>query len=280
MSTVDDTGHGPQHPAEWLVGQIVAEHFQVIQFIGRGGTGAVYKARDLLIDRVVAIKLLHVQCENQDVAIRRFKQEARAASRLSHENICKTLAIGFVEDSRPYLVTEWLDGQSLSQLLGKQTKLPPNMVKTLSVQLCTGLSEAHAEGIIHRDIKPANIFITGSENEYSIKLIDFGAAAFLGSDIADGKLTGTGAIIGTPAYMSPEQCAGKPVDVRSDVYSLGCTIYEMLTGLLPFDGKTVYELMNSHLKSTPNSKGKAQQLCCSKPSLRVGTAGSRKCLQF
>lgn len=234
-------------------GQLLADRYKVITMVGKGGTGTLYHALDQLVDREVAIKLLHDHVARSPVSIKRFKQEAKAASLLSHENICKTLSMGVIDGSTPYLVVEWLEGESLAVMLQRERRLPPALVQQIGVQVCAALSAAHAECIIHRDIKPGNIFITRVDGQQLVKVIDFGAAAFSDwSPPGDGKLTQTGTVIGTPGYMSPEQCLGNPVDRRSDVYSLGCTLYEMLTGTLPFAGNTAYEIMMSHVNQDPN----------------------------
>lgn len=233
-------------------GDVIESRFELLALVGKGATGAVYKAKDLMIDRPVAIKFL-LHPERSDIAMKRFRQEAIFASKLDHENISRTLAIGDALGA-PYLVAEWLEGYTLAELLKSKSQLDPDTAVTLAGQICDGLNYAHNTGIIHRDIKPSNIFITkNADAREVVKIIDFGAAAQSAGAEEHGlqKLTQTGVVVGTPAYMSPEQCMSKSVDQRSDIYALGCTLYEMLSGKLPFQGSTPYEMLAAHLHKAP-----------------------------
>lgn len=206
-------------------------HYELLERVGVGGMGAVYRARDVRLDRIVALKFLHPGLLDSEAAKQRFLQEARAISHLNHPNIAIIHAIEEHEDDI-FLVFEYLPGGTLRsriETLGSQSRrLSPELAATYGLQLAEALAHAHAQGIIHRDVKPANALFASSGQ---LKLTDFGLAKFLGS----ATLTQAGAPIGTPAYMSPEQVEGKEIDERSDIFSLGVVLYELVSGRLPFD---------------------------------------------
>jgi len=201
-------------------------HYTIIDKIGSGGMGDVYLAWDTELERTVALKFLHPHlCKNDDCR-KRFKREAQAAARLDHANIVSVHEVGEFRN-RPYIVMQHVEGHSLRHVI-KQGKLSLQQVIDLATQICEGLHEAHELGIVHRDIKPSNILLDARGNP---KLVDFGLATIVGTD----KLTKTGSTLGTVGYMSPEQAEGKEVDQRSDLFSLGVVLYEMITGRRPFD---------------------------------------------
>lgn len=231
-----ETGTKPKYGL--AAGQIVGTNYQIIERIGSGGMSIVYKARHLLLQREVALKILMPGRHMDSTAISRFKQEAEAASRLNHPGIVRVDEFGLDEKSNlPFLVMEYAEGECLSELIKKQGRLAPELVKEIVHRLTDALQSAHQAGVVHRDLKPSNIILSGFVGEdYSnlrVRIVDFGIAKINEEDGGRG-VTKTGEIFGSPDYMSPEQCLGKPLDKRSDIYSLGCVIYEMLTGLPPF----------------------------------------------
>ncbi len=232
-------------------GTLIAGHYEVLSVIGQGAMGTVYKVRHLLVDQVRAIKLLRTCSESQ--TLRRFQQEAKASLALRHDNIVRVYEFGIEQQlQQPYLVMEYVEGETLSDILAQSGRLDHDHVCAIAKQICKALSHAHACDIVHRDIKPANILISkGSAGEEIAKLADFGIARITTPE--DGQdLTQTGEVFGTPLYMSPEQCLGQRVDARSDIYSLGCVIYECLTGKPPFQGASSLETIMMHASgSTP-----------------------------
>lgn len=208
--------------------------YELLEELGRGAMGVVYKARDPEIDRLVAIKVM-APAEGLDAAQaqqrrERFQREARAAGRLGHPNIVRVYDVS--EDrGRAFLVMEFIEGQSLHRILRTRGPLPVDEVVTIGEQVASALDEAHRSGIVHRDVKPANILLTQSG---VVKVTDFGIARIVGGDI-----TQTGLALGSPSYMSPEQVAGQKVDGRSDIFSLGAALYELLSGEKAFPGETI-----------------------------------------
>jgi serine/threonine-protein kinase len=217
-----------QGQAGSLVGHSIGP-YHVLDLIGEGGMGAVYRARDERLDRIVALKTLLVQHAAEPDLVQRMHIEARAASALSHPNICTIFDIG-EWDGRPYIVMEFLEGEALRDRIQGQP-LPLDDVLRFGVQLAAALEAAHAKRIIHRDVKPANLLLPDRQSDI-VKVADFGVAKLSGAE----PLTQEGAVVGTLGYLSPEQAAGKPIDARTDVYALAVTWYRLLTGRAPFSG--------------------------------------------
>jgi len=221
--------------------------YDLIEKIGRGGMGVVYRAKDSTIGRPVAVKMLISDIDISEEARERFYREARSAGQLAHRNIITIYDFG-EDQGRAYIVMELLNGESLAGLVARRAsraigELDIEQQIEIMARTCEGLAFAHARGIVHRDIKPANLFVT---HDGQIKILDFGVAR-----IASSKLTRSGFIVGTPDYMSPEQVMGKPVDQRSDVFSVGTVFYELLTGRRPFGSRKLPEILNNVVLASP-----------------------------
>lgn len=240
-------------PSDSLIGTTIAERYKIVSLLGKGGMSKVYKARHLLIDRFVAIKLLHTHLATDLGAVKRFQQEARAASSLNHPNVITVYDFGITASGQEFLVMDFLDGESLSAYLARKQSFDLPALLKIFQQVCQGLASAHARGIVHRDIKPSNIMLVRDGTAFNIvKIVDFGIAKLVPAEGQDfQQLTQTGEIFGSPPYMSPEQCMGQKLDARSDIYSLGCVLYEALTGRPAFAGASSFETMNMHLNSLP-----------------------------
>ena len=221
-------------------GQKINDRYEIIKTIGEGGMANVYLANDTILDRKVAIKVLRGDLSNDEKFIRRFKREALSVSNLSHPNIVEVYDVG-EEDGNYYIVMEYIDGKTLKQLLQKRGALTLTEVIDIMCQLTDGLAHAHEAYIIHRDIKPQNIMI---EDNGLVKITDFGIAMALNST----QLTQTNSVMGSVHYLPPEQANGKGSTVKSDIYSLGILMYELLTGSVPFKGDTAVEIALKHMK--------------------------------
>lgn len=234
--------------AELLVGQTLDGKYHLNSVIGVGGMGAVYNATRLKIGDEVAVKILHPERVDSQSA-ERFKREAQMAARLKHPNAVTIFDFDVSEGDLLYLVMELVAGQSLRQIVKQQRILPLQTVSVITELVCAALDEAHRQGIIHRDIKPDNIIVNAMPNGLRVKVLDFGLAKLF--NISTSDLTQTGVVIGTPRYMSPEQCMGEEIDGRSDIYSFGIVLYEMLGGAAPFDAPTSTAVAVQHVTKQP-----------------------------
>jgi hypothetical protein len=232
-----------------LVGKTLADRFEILERIGEGGTGVVYRAKQLSVDRTIAIKVLGAHVSTDPSWVKRFHNEARAASRLDHPNTVRLIDFGQTKEGLLFIAMEFLSGRSLRTEIEKLGRLPPNRVLRILSQMCASLSEAHNQGIIHRDIKPDNVYLVDMKGagDY-VKVLDFSVAKL---DAPDAQVTRAGVVFGTPQYMSPEQGRGVPLDARSDIYAVGIVAYEMLTGKPPFDAKIPTEIVMMHLRDKP-----------------------------
>ncbi len=231
-----------------LVGTTIGDRYQVLALIASGGMAVVYQAWHKFLNRLVAIKLLHTRFLDDPLHLRRFQLEAQSVSALKHPNIISMLDFGMM-GTQPYLVMDFVHGSSLADILCKESQVDATRAVRLFIQVCHGIDHAHANGIIHRDLKPSNLMIeqAGDRHE-SVKVVDFGVAKILpqsGQEVE--RLTKTGECFGTSYYMSPEQCMGRGLDRRSDIYSLGCIMYETLTGQPPFVGDNALDTIQKHL---------------------------------
>lgn len=241
--------------SDQLIGKTIAGRYLIESYLGGGGMSHVYKARHLHInDKVVALKLLQSQDFVDPQQVLRLQQEANAAGSLSHPNIIAVQDFGLSSSTQPYLVMDYFAGRSLEQLIKADGPIDLDRLVGIVGQVCSALAHAHEHGVIHRDIKPSNIMVAQDENGKDVvKVVDFGIAKRSTADAEISKLTHTGDILGSPLYMSPEQCLGRAVDGRSDVYSLGCVIYESITGVSPFVGDSVFETIYRHLNEAPRA---------------------------
>jgi serine/threonine-protein kinase len=233
---------------------ILGGQFQILQKIGSGGMGSVYKAAQPAMNRMVAVKILHPKLANRKDLVSRFRREARAMSHLTHPNTVKVLLYGELEDGSLYIVMEYLEGKNLNQSVRKDGPMGAERAVPIMIQVCGALQEAHAQGIVHRDLKPENIFLSsnGGLRDFP-KVLDFGLAKVTERELRPGSvmLTQEGMVFGTPEFMSPEQAQGKTLDARSDIYSLAVILYEMLTGKLPFEARTPMEYIQHHITKPP-----------------------------
>ncbi|MFO0586744.1 MAG: protein kinase [Polyangiaceae bacterium] len=230
--------------------------FRILQKIGSGGMGAVYKALQPAMNRMVAVKILHPKLANRKDLVSRFRREARAMSHLSHPNTVKVYLYGELDDGSLYIVMEYLEGRNLNQVVRKEGPLPVERAIPVLIQVCGALQEAHLMGIVHRDLKPENIFLStnGGLKDFP-KVLDFGLAKVTEREMRPGSimLTQEGMVFGTPEFMSPEQAQGHTLDARSDIYSLAVILFEVLTGKLPFDARTPMEYIQLHVTKPPIS---------------------------
>ncbi|MDX1985620.1 MAG: serine/threonine-protein kinase [Candidatus Obscuribacter sp.] len=237
------------------VGTVVDGKYEILALVGSGGMGRVYLAKQKELGTKVALKVLHRHLLDSPNAAARFKQEARAAFNLSSRNLVSVLDFGQVNQEQPYLAMQFVEGVSLQDFLKTNGPMSFSQCILLLRQVSAALEEAHSMGIVHRDIKPSNILLSGGKlEEGSVKVVDFGIAkGFESNESSIEKLTSTGQLIGSPLYMSPEQVNGTNIDARSDLYSLGCVMFECLTGTPPFRGETVIQTLIMHCKESPPS---------------------------
>ncbi len=225
------------------IGQIVKERYEILEILGEGGMAFVYKARDMHLERFVAIKTLKPNYVNQETFVDRFKREAKTAANLNHPNIVQIFDWG-IEDE-PFFVMEYIEGNTLTSIITKNRTISLSDILFIGAQVSSGLHAAHQKGLVHRDIKPGNIMITP---DGKVKVTDFGIVSLQNEE---SDITKTGSILGTASYISPEQAQGKPVSIESDLYSLGTVLYELITGKAPFSGDSPISTATKHLTEKP-----------------------------
>jgi hypothetical protein len=226
-----------------VVGDLIAERYELEELVGSGGMSSVFRARDRLLERTVALKILHSHYAGDEETIERFRREARAVAQLSHPNIVTVIDRGQADD-RQFIVFEYIDGQTLKEIVEERGPLPVREAVDLAIGVARGLAFAHANGLVHRDVKPQNVLLDGDGKP---KVTDFGIARSLDVE----GVTQTGTVLGTSHYIAPEQASGQPVDAHTDVYSLGAVLYELLTGAPPFDGESFVAVALKHVHEPP-----------------------------
>jgi predicted Ser/Thr protein kinase len=224
-----------------VVGETIAGRYELEEVVGHGGMSSVYRAHDSLLERYVALKVLHQQYNEDEDFVERFKREARSVAQLQHPNIVTVIDRG-EEDGRQYIVFEFIDGETLKELVVRKGRLDVRDALEIALEVAQGLAFAHDHGLVHRDVKPQNVLLNGDGRA---KVTDFGIARSL--DVEHG-MTQTGTVLGTSNYIAPEQASGQPVDVHTDVYSLGVVLYEMLTGEVPFPGENFVAVAMKHIQ--------------------------------
>ncbi len=242
-SRLSGTAAGGAVQARFAPGAILGGRYRIVAIIGKGGMGEVYRADDLVLAQPVALKFLPEDLAKDPEALARFLGEVRTARQVSHNNVCRVYDVGEA-DGLTFLSMEYIDGEDLASLLRRIGRLPGDKAIEISRQLCAGLSAAHREGVLHRDLKPANVMLDGRGRAV---ITDFGLAGLAG------QIDGAEVRSGTPAYMAPEQLAGKEVTEQSDIYSLGLVLYEIFTGKRAFEAKSLANLLDAR-SSTPPSR--------------------------
>ncbi len=234
-----------------LVGQLIADRYRVEKLLGVGGMGSVYRATHVQLRKTVALKTLHPEMTRLPEAVARFEREAIAASRIEHTNVAGATDFGRLEDGTFYLVLEFVEGESLREKIHRDKRIDPSLALQIAKQIAAALQAAHAHGIVHRDLKPENVMlVTRPHASIHVKVLDFGIAKVPLEGSPDG-LTAIGSVLGTPSYMSPEQCAGQVIDARSDLYSLGIILYECVNGRKPFESDDALALLSLHMAAAP-----------------------------
>lgn len=237
-----------------LLGTALASNYEFISVLGEGGTGIVFKARHPKLDKIVAIKMLLIPGLKEEIRLR-FEQEAKLISRLEHPNIAAVYDFGVTERAQSYMIMEYIEGKSVDEIIYQEDFIPALKALEIAHQSVSAINHAHSRGILHRDLKPSNIMLKLTSDHTPVaKILDFGCGKL--KDMAGQEtvaLTREGSVFGSPPYMSPEQVRGRPVDERSDIYSMGCVIYEMVTGYAPFLGNNPAETMFMHLEDEVKS---------------------------
>ncbi len=240
-----------------MIGHVIGGKYVIEEVLGYGGMGVLYLAKHKVLGRKYVIKIirLHLVDQHANVAIKRFRREAQALAKVPHRNIVEVVDYDTIDERTPYFVMEYVEGDTLAALLENNPMgVPHEMFLTIMQQLCEAMAVVHAKGIVHRDLKPTNIMIQTTDDDVSIKVLDFGLVHVDAKEFESAilKLTGTGQVIGTPAYMSPEQCRGNAVDQLSDIYAIGLLAYEMLAGVPAVDGESFIEIIEKQLSERPD----------------------------
>ncbi len=245
-----NSSDAPPEGPDPLIGTLLAEKFEILDLIGEGAMGRIYRAKHVALDRTIAIKVLHKHLGGEDRVAKRFHREAKAASRLAHPNSVHIIDFGRTKDGVLYIAMELLEGEDLQTILDHDHPLSPERIGTILVPALRAVEEAHRAGVIHRDFKPDNIIVWEDRGGHEhVKVCDFGIAKILDSE--GSSITVDGFVCGTPQYMAPEQARGDEIDHRVDVYAAGVVLYQMLVGKVPFGGDTALGIITKHLTDTP-----------------------------
>jgi serine/threonine protein kinase len=246
---VDDEGEATGESSDPYLGKTLADRYEVLAYLGRGSMGTVYSCRHRVIDKRFAIKIIRQDLARDAEAVSRFVTEAKAASGIGSKHIVEVFDFGELPDGAAYIVMEQLEGQTLYQLIADTPRLSISRSLGIAIQIADALGAAHAAGVVHRDLKPDNVFLVRGEDEPDfVKILDFGIAKVLRSG---SKLTQAGSVMGTPAYMSPEQAMGTATDLRTDIYALGIMLYEMAAGQVPFDAESPLAVLSMQVSDAP-----------------------------
>lgn len=250
---VDGTSLIALNKQDSFLGKTLADRYHLTEIIGKGGMGVVYLARHEMMDRLVALKMLQAELTQDEMSVKRFQQEAKAASHLNHPHLITLHDFGILPTGQPFLVMEYLQGVSLLDVLRSEGPLEPKRAVKIFSEVADGLYHAHKVGILHRDLKPSNIILINNQGDRDfVKIVDFGLAKLMPwSGKESQHLTKTGEVFGSPIYMSPEQCMGKQLWPTSDIYSLGITLFEALTGKPPFRGANSIQTASKHMTEAP-----------------------------
>lgn len=249
---------GHEMKEDHLIGSVFAERYEILALLGSGTSGAVYKARHRYMHKLVAIKIMHLELIADISLLKRFRQEAAAASSLNHANIVSVIDFGLSPEGQAFMIMDYLGGTSLDSLINKYKCLPWQKSVGIFKQICDGLGHAHQNKIIHRDLKPSNVLVVDfDEPSQCAKLVDFGTAKLVTPEAERATLTVPGQVFGSPTYMSPEQCMGLQLEANSDVYSMGALMYETLVGHPPFITENIVEAMYKQVNEEVPSISKA-----------------------
>lgn len=247
-----------------LIGKTIDGKYLIESMLGEGGMAVVYKSHHTMMERQVVIKVMQGWLLSNKKSIERFQRECKVTAKLNHPNIVTVYDVGDINGKAPYLVMEYIQGESLADKIHRQGALSFETTADIIIQLCSGLSEAHSAGIIHRDLKPDNVLLQNkSDRPDWVKIVDFGISHLVHGQAQ--RLTKTGRMVGTPEYIAPEQLKDKPMDMRTDLYALGIMMYEMLTGTVPFGGESAEAILMKHLLEMP------QPMSVHKPEFTDGT---------
>ena len=240
---------GPTRVAEWLLGQTIDQRYRVESLLGEGGMGLVYRVTHTRLNKPLAMKVLRQENTRDPEVLARFRREAESASNIGNQHIIDVSDFGELTDGSTYFIMEHLDGLDLIDAIDSVDRMPEERALHIAIQVCRALGAAHDAGITHRDLKPENVFLIRREDEEDfVKVLDFGIAKV---GHGPSRLTRAGEVLGTPHYMSPEQCEGEGVDHRTDIYALGVLLYEMLTGHVPHDADTMMGILTKHMYEEP-----------------------------
>ncbi|RJO63089.1 MAG: serine/threonine protein kinase, partial [Myxococcales bacterium] len=242
----------PTDADDTYMGRVLGGKYLVLKHLGDGGMGRVYAAEHLTLNKKVAVKILHKSLLRNETQVKRFQREAWSASRLDHPNSISIIDFGATDDGSHFIIMEYLEGRDLTTVIAEDFPLKPERIVHIMAQVLSVLYDAHQKKIIHRDLKPDNIMLISRAGEPDFaKVLDFGIAKLQERDPSQPALTMQGIICGTPEYMSPEQAMGRELDARTDIYSAGCILYQMLTGQVPFDANNYQAILGMHIREEP-----------------------------